>query len=111
KHYRLLGPRGQFAVVVLWGEPAPAFAFESLAKWPEPACDYTLAVLDGILDELFATDLVHVVANVRFTLESIQWHDVDSSAVAFYHAARGAVREILGRDQFHSNIAWPGLKA
>ena len=105
---RALGPRGQFAVVYMRGEPAAEFAFTSVAEWPGPKFDYTLAVLDGILDELFAVDLEHVAARVKFTLEKIEWHDVDSSAVAFYHAARGAVREILGRDQYPGNIDYRG---
>jgi hypothetical protein len=109
KFTRPLGPRGQFAVVYLRGEPAAEFSFTSVAEWPEPTCDYNVAVLDGILDELFATDLGHVPALVKFTLEKIEWHHVDSCAVAFYHAARGAVREILGRDQYPGNIDYRGL--
>ena len=109
KFTRALGPRGQFAVVQMRGEPAAEFSFTSVAEWPGPKCDYSLAVLDGILDELFAVDLGHVPARVQFTLEKIEWHDVDSSAVAFYHAARGAVREILGRDQYPGNIDYQGL--
>jgi hypothetical protein len=106
---RHLGPRGQFAVVHIRGEPANTFGFASVVEWPSPECDYTAAVLDGILDELFAADLGHVAGKVHFTLEKIEWHDVDSSAVAFYHAARGAVREILGRDWFSDNIDYQGL--
>lgn len=109
KFTRILGPKGQFAVVYLRGEPAGAFAFASVAEWPSPESDYTTAVLDGILDEVFAVDLGHVAARVQFTLEKIEWHDVDSCATAFYHAARGAVREILGRDHFHSNIDYGRL--
>jgi hypothetical protein len=96
-------------VVYIRGEPAAEFSFTSVAQWPGSECDYTMAVLDGILDELFAVDLGHVPARVKFTLERIEWHDVDSSAVAFYHAARGAVREILGRDQYPGNIDYRGL--
>ena len=109
KFTRALGPRGQFAVVYLRGEPATEFTFTSVAEWSGPNCDYTIAVLDGILDELFAVDLGHVPARVKFTLERIEWHDVDSCAVAFYRAARGAVREILGRDQYPGNIDYRGL--
>lgn len=109
KFTRALGPRGQFAVVYLRGEPARAFAFTSVAEWPSPQCDYTVAVLDAILDELFAVDLGHVATHVQFTLERIEWHEVDSCATAFYHAARGAVREILGRGKFHSNLDYRGL--
>jgi hypothetical protein len=110
KFARATGPKGQFAVVYLRGEPARAFAFTSIAEWPSPEGDYTVAVLDGILDELFAVDLGQVPAQVQFTLEKIEWHDVDSCAVAFYHAARGATREILGRDQFPGNIDYRGVR-
>jgi hypothetical protein len=76
--------------------------------WPSPEGDYTNAILDGILDELFATEPGPVAGKIHSTLEKIEWHDVDSSAVAFYHAARGAVREILGRDRFPGNIVYKG---
>jgi hypothetical protein len=109
QYTRALGPRGHFAVVHLRGEPAMEFAFSSVAEWLSPKCDYTTAVLDGILDELFTADLGHVAAKVHFTLEKIEWHDVDSCPVAFYHAARGAVREILGRDKYPGNIDYQGL--
>jgi hypothetical protein len=66
-----------------------------------------MAVLDGILDELFTTGLGHIVARIDFVLESIEFHEVDSCAAAFYHASREAVREILGLDQFPSNVKWP----
>ncbi len=97
-------------MVVLRGEPADSFGFVSLAKWPYHGDNYDNAVLDGILDELYATGLGKVVAKVEFTLEAIEWHEVDSSAFAFYHAARGAVKEILGSGQSHDNIAWPWKK-
>ena len=106
---RPLGPRGEFAVVYMRGEPAAEFSFTSVAEWQGPESDYTLAVLDGILDELLAVDLGPIPARVQFTLEKIEWHDVDSCAVAFYHAARGAVREILGRDEYPGNIDYRGL--
>jgi hypothetical protein len=66
-----------------------------------------MAILDGILDELFARDLGHIIAKIAFILESIEFHGVDSSATAFYHAARGAVREILGLDRFPTNVEHP----
>jgi hypothetical protein len=109
KFTRALGPRGQFAVVYLLGEPAKEFAFVSIVNWPCPECDYTTAVLDGILDELFATDLGHIPARVKITLERIEWHDADSCAVAFYNAARGAMRDILGRDWCSDNVDYSDL--
>jgi hypothetical protein len=111
KYTRALGARGHFAVVRIHGEPASEFAFESHATWPNPRDDYTHAVLDGILDELYASGLGHIVAKVHFTLEAIEWHDVDSCAIAFYHAARGAAREILGLDSFNDyNVELPSPK-
>jgi hypothetical protein len=111
KFTRALGGRGQFAVVHLRGEPADSFSFTSVAEWPVPNNDYSVAVLDGILDELYGVDLGYVAARARFTLEKIEWHAVDSCAVAFYHAARGAAREILGRDTLPSNIDYEGIVA
>ena len=105
---RHLGPRGQFAAVHIRGKPADTFGFTSLVHWPSPEGDYTNAILDGILDELFATEPGPVAGKIHSTLEKIEWHDVDSSEVAFYHAARGAVREILGRDRFPGNIVYQG---
>ncbi|MBI2809152.1 MAG: hypothetical protein HYX68_29570 [Planctomycetes bacterium] len=108
KYTRQLGARGHFAVVQLRGEPASDFAFRSRVNWLVRGADYSTAVLDGILDELFASNLGHVVAKVHFTLEAIEWHEVDSCAVAFYHAARGAVREILGLDTYKDhNVELP----
>ena len=106
EYKRIVGPKQNSAVVHLRGEPAMDFAFSSVAEWPTPKCDYTTDVLDGILDELFAADLGPVAAKVHFTLEKIEWHDVDSCPIAFYYAARGAVRDILGRDKYPGNIAW-----
>jgi hypothetical protein len=105
RYQRILGPRSAFAVVRIHGEPADEFAFESHVTWPCDDC--TVAILDGILDELFANGTGHVVANVRFTLEAVQWDDVDSSINAYYLAARGAVREILGLDRLPYNIDSP----
>jgi hypothetical protein len=109
KFLRALGARGQYAVVEMRGEPAVEFSFSSVARWPGPEFDYTEAVLEAILDELYAVELGHVPARIRLTLQEIEWHDVDSSPVAFYHAARGAVREILGRDQYPGNIDYRRL--
>src|SRR5437660_1543612 len=83
KYTRPLGPRGHFAVVQIRGEPANAFAFQSRVTWVDPRMDYSIAVLDGILDELFTSGIGHVVDKVHFTLEAIEWHDVDSCATAF----------------------------
>lgn len=107
KYSQWLGSRSHFAVVYLRGEPAQDFTFRSHADWPEPKCDYTIAVLDGILDELLANDLGGVIAGIHFILESIEWHDVDSCEIAYYRAARGAVRDILGRDRYPTNVASP----
>ena len=46
KFARALGLRGQYAVIHLRAEPAIAFRFSSVAKWPSPKCDYSIAVLD-----------------------------------------------------------------
>jgi hypothetical protein len=63
-------------------------------------------VVDGLLDELLATNLGPVITKVRFVLREIGWHDVDSSPNAFYQAARKAVRQVI-----ESNIVYPWERA
>lgn len=101
-----MGPRSSFAGLTLQVESGPDFAFDSLVAWPEPhnAEKFLNSVLDGILDELFSQDISFVVTRLRIVLSSIQWHDVDSSQVAFYHAARGAMRQALGFEGSPYNV-------
>jgi hypothetical protein len=100
------GPRGDFAAVRMTREPGATFEYLCEAQWPEDPDRYNSAVVDGLLDELLATDLGPVALNVRFTLHAIQWHDVDSSPRAFYFAARAAARRIVGREEFPGNVIW-----
>jgi hypothetical protein len=92
---RILGPRSAFARITLSGEPAACFEFHSEAVWPHEMQEYDAAVVDGLLDELLATDLGPVVTRIRFVLREIGWHDVDSSPNAFYQVARMAARKIV----------------
>lgn len=101
---RPLGPRGEFAKITLYAEPASEFSFSSEAQWPENPEEFDGAVLEGILDETLATDLGPIIRNVAFTLKVIGWHEVDSNSRAFYHAARKAVVEITEKGNFKNNI-------
>jgi len=101
---KVYGPRAAFAWVRMRGEPSSAFAYHSEATWPEDPEAYQSAVLDGILDEVLATDIGPLPLGVRFTLLEIRWHNVDSSRNAFYCASRAAARRILGRNSFPDNV-------
>ncbi|HEY7311067.1 MAG TPA: hypothetical protein VH643_17010 [Gemmataceae bacterium] len=99
---RVYGPRGAFARVTLTGEPAEVFEFRSEVQWPFEPHLYDGAVVDGLLDELIATNLGPTVTKIRFVLREIGWHDVDSSPNAFYQAARMAARKVI-----EGNILYP----
>jgi hypothetical protein len=103
---KVYGPRADFAWVRLLGEPSQTFAYHCAVQWPQDPEAYNAAVLDAILDELLAMGIGRVVLHVRFTLEAIRWHEVDSNRQAFYHATRAAVRKILGLDTYPSNVEW-----
>jgi hypothetical protein len=104
KFIKVYGPRSDFAVLELTGEPYPEFEFRSKVEWPEEAEGYNTVVLDGILDELLAANLGPSVIRARFTLETIEWHAVDSSQRAFYFAARDGVRQILALHEWPTNV-------
>src|SRR5688572_32787 len=97
-HKRPLGARGQFAGVVLAARPAKRFDFVSRVVWPDRD-NYESAVREAALDVLLCSGSYNATG-VALSLEEIRWHDIDSCAVAFYHAARSAVSEIAGFDAF-----------
>jgi translation elongation factor EF-G len=96
KYFVCLGPRNQFAFVVLTGEPWETFEYRSKAEWPLDAAGNERTVLNGILDELLTNYANgYLVTKARFTLDAIKYHEVDSSPNAFYKAARMAVKKIV----------------
>jgi hypothetical protein len=105
KHVRIIGPKGEYGWLRMTGAPSSDFAYRSNVEWPggEVAEWYETAVLDGILDELLAAGPGMVVLDATFTLEAIKWHPVDSCPVAFYRAARAAIRGILSLHEIPGN--------
>src|SRR5262245_23054425 len=84
KFVKIYGPRCAYARIVLAAEPSQEFEFRSEVTWPVDPDPFNAAVVDGILDELLASDLGRIASRVRFILRDIGWHDVDSSPLAFY---------------------------
>ena len=86
------GPRSIYAKVTLSICSHDQFVFESRAQWPEENYDHW--VVDGILDALFGWDHKPMLAG-RFVLLEIGWHPVNSAPIAYYRAAKTAVRSAL----------------
>lgn len=80
------------------GAPADEFSFTSSVEWPERD-NYDDWVLHAALDVLLCSGPERLTG-IALALEEIEWHEVDSCAVAFYWAARKAVQEIVGFDRF-----------
>ena len=99
---KIYGPRGDFGKVLISARPASEFSFDSNAQWDSDEDNYDEYVLEGILDELFTRGLAPAPLLTAFTLERIWWHPVDSSANAFYFAARDAVDAILKEEKKRS---------
>ncbi len=96
------GPRCIFGEVTISAIPFKAFSFASCVVWPAGG-NYEECVLDGILDVLVSADF-HPVWGVKFTLEKIGWHPVDSVPMGYYFAARDATRKILRLDEENRNV-------
>lgn len=99
---RQTGGRGQFAVVELAVEPFEPEAGEATVEFSSQiqggAIDkaYVSAVRAGVLEAAGSGVLYgHPVVNVRVTLLDGQQHKVDSSELAFEHAARLGFEEAL----------------
>ncbi|MHB8974777.1 MAG: hypothetical protein ACYC3X_30495 [Pirellulaceae bacterium] len=100
---RALGGRGQYAGLTVRFEPADDFSLDFRVQWPENEVAelYEHCVMDGVLDELLTQEIGFVVTRLRVHVLAIEWHPVDSAPIAFYFAARGAVRRGLGLDDWH----------
>ena len=96
EYSRVTGPRSIYASVTLSVSANEDFAFESRAHWPEANYDHW--VLNGILDALFGHDHKPVLG-VRVVLTDVGWHSVNSAPIAYYRAAKIAVRSALRLDE------------
>jgi hypothetical protein len=80
-----VGPRFIQGGVTLKFEPADRFIFHSNAQWPT-ADNYDVPVEQGVKLALASRGRLCY----RCTLEAIQWHDLNSSAIGFERAAKAA---------------------
>lgn len=90
---RAVGPRSVYARVTLSVSPNDTLIFESKARWPD-GCDWDGWVIDGIIDALIGCQHKPLLA-ARFELQEVVVHPVNSSPMAFYWAAKGAVSAVL----------------
>ena len=98
-HKKQTGGSGQFARVKIVVEPMPAasgFTFENKIVGGAVPKEYIPGVEKGLQSVLGSGVLAGFpVVDLKVTLVDGQYHDVDSSALAFEIAARAALREAL----------------
>jgi len=100
-HKKQSGGSGQFADVAIRfepGEPGTGFVFKSEIKGGAVPKEYIPGVLKGLEESMDSGSLAGFpVVDVTATLYDGSYHDVDSSALAFQIAARGAFKEAMGK--------------
>jgi elongation factor G len=98
-HKKQSGGSGQFADVAIKfepGEPGTGFVFRSEIKGGAVPKEYIPGVLKGLEESMTSGQLAGFpVVDVSATLFDGSYHEVDSSALAFQIAARGAFREAM----------------
>jgi elongation factor G len=99
QHKKQTGGTGQFAQVKIIAEPLPpgsGFLFENEIVGGAVPKEYIPGVEKGLESVLGSGVLASFpVVDLKVTLIDGRYHDVDSSALAFEIAARGALREAL----------------
>jgi len=98
-HKKQSGGSGQFGDVSIRfepGEPGTGFVFRSEIKGGAVPKEYLPGVVKGLEESMSAGSLAGFpVVDVSATLVDGSYHEVDSSALAFQIAARGAFREAM----------------
>jgi hypothetical protein len=91
-----LGPRYEFAKIQVRIDPAPHFEVVDAVCADDEL--HRLGYLDwaifGLLDILMVSESAPI-KKARITLESVEYHSVDSSRMAFRQAGRDAGRKIV----------------
>ena len=112
QHKKQTGGTGQFAQVKIIAEPLPpgsGFLFENEIVGGAVPKEYIPGVEKGLESVLGSGVLASFpVVDLKVTLVDGRYHDVDSSALAFEIAARGALREAL--QQGGSALPEPNMK-
>jgi len=98
-HKKQSGGSGQFADVAIRfepGEPGTGFVFQSDIKGGAVPKEYIPGVTKGLEEMMSSGSLAGFpVVDVKTVLYDGSYHEVDSSALAFQIAARGAFREAM----------------
>jgi len=98
RHKKQTGGAGQFADVKLIVEPGPrgsGFTFEETIHGGSVPRNYIPAVESGARDATERGPLGFPVVDIHVNLHDGQYHNVDSSDMAFKIAGRGGVKEAL----------------
>ncbi|KAG1668158.1 hypothetical protein FOA52_005150 [Chlamydomonas sp. UWO 241] len=100
-HKKQSGGSGQFADVAIRfdpGEPGSGFVFKSEIKGGTVPKEYIPGVLKGLEEMMSSGSLAGFpVVDVTCALVDGSYHEVDSNALAFQIAARGAFREAMSK--------------
>ncbi|KAI8468230.1 MAG: chloroplast elongation factor G [Monoraphidium minutum] len=100
-HKKQSGGSGQFADVAIRfepGEPGTGFVFKSEIKGGAVPKEYIPGVTKGLEECMTSGSLAGFpVVDIAATLVDGSYHEVDSSALAFQIAARGAFRDAMGK--------------
>lgn len=100
-HKKQSGGSGQFADVAIRfepGEPGTGFVFKSDIKGGAVPKEYIPGVTKGLEESMTSGSLAGFpVVDIMATLTDGSYHEVDSSALAFQIAARGAFRDAMGK--------------
>ena len=59
----------------------------------------------GILDVLLSESM-HPILGMAVTVEEIEWHEVDSSCLAYYEAAKAVAKEIVSTGNFEDQVSY-----
>jgi hypothetical protein len=89
---RVTGPRTIYGSVSITVEPNSKFEFISSADWPVE--NYEEAVLEAILD-VFLTESFEPLLGIKVILNSIQWHNIDSSYLGYYLASKKVAEKVM----------------
>lgn len=87
----IIGPRSQYAKVILSAEPAEEFIFQAQVVWPQE--NHEIVIRRAIIDVLMGQP--NPAWGIKFTLHEIGYDEVNSSEYSFYTTARAATIAIL----------------
>lgn len=111
-HFEYQGAYGypsSYAYVSFACMPAETFKFQSTVNWPDDLDFHYInselmhAISKAIIDVLYSHAFIPY-KGCSLILTEIMWHDVHSSALAFYKATRGAMQKLIEQHQWNRLI-------